>query len=309
MIFFNRLIKWVLVITAGLSAALLAIIFLSSSPSLKQFLLRLVILLAIGFMGGLAGRVLFSKFNTILTFLMVLVANLVSLLFIDLFYETPYQLDIIAGNFDYQAFSISDGAQILSMSLVSLIPVLFMHRKVQKAPATRAHKSNKTRKQLSESLKPVMHKINPVNWQVLNPKPKKKSRKNTNTSRQSVAAKPKSSAKTKVKKPSGSTSTVTVSRPASRSTSTAKIKPSNGRKPVEAKIPAKKLKLPAKQLRGGSNDVKLVGEEEHVCPYCLEEVVKGDRAGVVICPECGTWHHQDCWNLTGSCGVAHRNEL
>jgi len=63
-----------------------------------------------------------------------------------------------------------------------------------------------------------------------------------------------------------------------------------------------------KKLRA-NNDVKLTGEEEHVCPYCLEEVVKNDSQGVVVCPECGTWHHQDCWNVTGACGVAHRNEL
>jgi ribosomal protein L37AE/L43A len=71
----------------------------------------------------------------------------------------------------------------------------------------------------------------------------------------------------------------------------------------------KKLKLPGKIFKGNLADVKLVGEEEHCCPYCLEEVVKGDNRGVTVCPECGTWHHQDCWSLTGSCGVAHRNEL
>jgi hypothetical protein len=30
-------------------------------------------------------------------------------------------------------------------------------------------------------------------------------------------------------------------------------------------------------------------------------VKKNDPRGVVICPDCGTWHHKDCWDVTGSC--------
>lgn len=56
-------------------------------------------------------------------------------------------------------------------------------------------------------------------------------------------------------------------------------------------------------------DVKLLGETEHRCPYCLELVNKHDARGVVICPECKTWHHKDCWDVTGSCQVAHRHDL
>jgi hypothetical protein len=56
-------------------------------------------------------------------------------------------------------------------------------------------------------------------------------------------------------------------------------------------------------------DVKLLGETEHRCPYCLELVKKNDARGVVICPECKTWHHKDCWDVTGSCQVAHRHDL
>jgi hypothetical protein len=56
-------------------------------------------------------------------------------------------------------------------------------------------------------------------------------------------------------------------------------------------------------------DVKLLGETEHRCPYCLELVQKNDSRGVVICPECKTWHHKDCWDITGFCQVAHRHDL
>jgi ribosomal protein L37AE/L43A len=56
-------------------------------------------------------------------------------------------------------------------------------------------------------------------------------------------------------------------------------------------------------------DVKLLGETEHRCPYCLELVQKNDSRGVVICADCKTWHHKDCWDITGSCQVAHRHDL
>jgi hypothetical protein len=51
--------------------------------------------------------------------------------------------------------------------------------------------------------------------------------------------------------------------------------------------------------------VRLVGSVEHRCPYCLEIVERHDRRGVVICPECRTRHHADCWAVTGTCQVPH----
>ena len=65
----------------------------------------------------------------------------------------------------------------------------------------------------------------------------------------------------------------------------------------------------AKPRRFRRKDVTLLGETEHRCPYCLELVKKKDVRGVVICPECKTWHHKDCWDITGSCQVAHRHDL
>jgi len=65
----------------------------------------------------------------------------------------------------------------------------------------------------------------------------------------------------------------------------------------------------SKPRRTRQKDVKLLGETEHRCPYCLELVKKNDARGVVICPECKTWHHKDCWEVTGACQVAHRHDL
>jgi flagellar biosynthesis protein FliQ len=55
--------------------------------------------------------------------------------------------------------------------------------------------------------------------------------------------------------------------------------------------------------------VQLVGTEEHRCPYCLELVEPNDPRGVVVCPICHTRHHADCWNVTGVCQVPHKNAL
>jgi hypothetical protein len=53
--------------------------------------------------------------------------------------------------------------------------------------------------------------------------------------------------------------------------------------------------------------VRLVGDEERRCPYCLEEVRKKDPRGVKICPICHTYHHADCWAVTGTCQVPHHH--
>jgi hypothetical protein len=51
--------------------------------------------------------------------------------------------------------------------------------------------------------------------------------------------------------------------------------------------------------------VRLVGSQEHRCPYCLEIVERHDPRGVVVCPICHTRHHADCWAVTGMCQVPH----
>ncbi len=69
------------------------------------------------------------------------------------------------------------------------------------------------------------------------------------------------------------------------------------RRPVTAPPPA----LPG-------SPVRLVGEEEHRCPYCLELVKKNDPRGITVCPICHTQHHADCWAMTGVCQVPHYHE-
>lgn len=61
--------------------------------------------------------------------------------------------------------------------------------------------------------------------------------------------------------------------------------------------------------RACSAPIRLVGKEEHRCPYCLEEVDPKDPNGVVICSVCHTYHHKSCWDITGTCQVPHLTRL
>lgn len=66
-----------------------------------------------------------------------------------------------------------------------------------------------------------------------------------------------------------------------------------------------RLKVPSKPSPAPL--VHLVGTEEHRCPYCLELVEPDDPRGIIICPECHTYHHADCWAVTGACQVPHHH--
>lgn len=88
--------------------------------------------------------------------------------------------------------------------------------------------------------------------------------------------------------------------------------------PPSAKKRKRPIRLQANRLRrtpaasrslpSRSANVRLIGKEEHRCPYCLEEVLPGDPRGVKVCPICHTHHHADCWAVTGTCQVPHFHE-
>lgn len=80
-----------------------------------------------------------------------------------------------------------------------------------------------------------------------------------------------------------------------------RIRPTNRK----VSFPSPRLRVPSKPSTASL--VHLVGEEEHRCPYCLELVDPQDPRGVKICPECRTYHHADCWAVTGACQVPHHH--
>lgn len=53
--------------------------------------------------------------------------------------------------------------------------------------------------------------------------------------------------------------------------------------------------------------LQVSAEEDHLCPYCLEAVLPNDPRGIVECKICHTKHHEDCWEIAGSCQVPHYN--
>ena len=75
------------------------------------------------------------------------------------------------------------------------------------------------------------------------------------------------------------------------------------RPPLRSRLSAWVSQRSAVARRG--RRVRLVGAEEHRCPYCLELVDGRDPRGVVVCRVCHTRHHGDCWAVTGECQVPH----
>jgi len=86
-------------------------------------------------------------------------------------------------------------------------------------------------------------------------------------------------------------------------------KPAGSKKLALAGPPASKTRKAARKAKkNGKPEIKFVGKEEHICPYCLDQVEDHDPRGVKICPICKTRHHADCWGITGACQIPHSNE-
>ena len=290
----NGIFKWLTVLAFSLSAGLLTIILLSDNPQINSFLLRILLLLAIGFVGGLLIRILFRKGFAVILILFGLITNILAVFVIDRFYETEFILSflpkdidsLLSTDFGFQIPSARDAAQLGLLLLISL-PAILLFRRKKPIKTPERSLSKPPRLSLSDRMKPVAYKVNPKNWNISLPKFNKAKKTSVSTGQ---------------KRPTPSVHISSTSSKISNRSSVLKSGP-------QKKVSSNKIKIPIKKSRHINNDVKLMGEEDHVCPYCLEEVVKHDSRGIAVCPECNTWHHQDCWDITGGCGVAHRNEL
>ena len=301
----NGLLKWLALLIINLSAGLLTIILIAENPGLDIFWLRIIMLAAMAFIGGLACRIFFHRLPGFFMLIIAQVSEVAALLAIDYFYEIDYGLTFLTRGFTFQTPSVSDAGQGILLLIISL-PTLFFLRRKKKAPKVEASattykestspKPSRPKFSLMQKIQPVLISLNPSNWQLTHTIQKKFKQLSKNTKKAAAKAKavhitasnPAPAPAPKVSKPAPATK---VKAPRKKSSSKA----------------SPKLSFTGKKKANKQNDVKLMGEEEHVCPYCLEKVEKDDPK--VICPECGTWHHQDCWDLTGTCGVAHRNEL
>jgi len=292
------ILKWLLVLLFGLIAGLLGKIFLPSIFEIEPFLLQLLILLAIAVFNAAFTRILFNKLWVFLQIILSLTSSTAGLLVIDRLYESDFQFEFAEGLKNFQDIlgiqvpSIRDASQILFLLIVSLPFLLFFRKKKRAVKAAKAKHAKSFKTNISDAWKTFTYKVNPVNWDIWASIRATKGR----SSRTATSLRVKNSTAPPLHIPS-------------KRAPVAKIK-SNGKKKPLIKSSRNKIRLPRNIFHTGANhDVKLTGEEEHVCPYCLEEVRKADPRGVVICKECSTWHHEDCWNLTGACGIAHRNEL
>ena len=285
----NGVAKWVAVLAVGLSAALLTIIFMTPDDRLGPFGMRIVMLAAAGLMAGLASRILFRRMHPLLQTLLVMAACLAAALMIDRFYPSDYALRFLSRDFVFKNPTVNDISQVVLAGLAALPPIWFFRNRkkrvsdVQPAPAAVAPAPKKAAVRVS--VQRMLKKLDPRKWK----KPGKTRSKSSAVRKASAAA------------------TAAPVRIAAPKKKTAPVKAVRAARP-KAKAAAR-LTLPRKRSAHHDNDVKLKGEEEHRCPYCLDLVQKHDARGVVVCPECGTWHHKDCWDVTGSCQVAHRNEL
>jgi hypothetical protein len=90
--------------------------------------------------------------------------------------------------------------------------------------------------------------------------------------------------------------------------SQAQVKINHRWRPVKNHVRLARGKTGNKLTLRKASQVRLVGRAENRCPYCLEIVEKSDPRGVKICPVCHTYHHADCWAVTGTCQVPHYQE-
>jgi len=290
----NGFLKWIATLFFSLAAGLSIFVFFGNNPDISPFLFRLMILSAIVLMSSLLLRIFFRKWLGVFLVICALITMTLTMLTIDHFYDTEYALSFVTDSFQLQMPTIQDGAQLILILVISL-PILLLFRKRRKRksknvePKIVSRQGKKPRWQtISNRIKVIAYPINPKNWNVKIPGLKLGKNKNTKLSTRSTHTKPQ----------------VQISNTKRSSRTSPKIKASSPKRSI-----VKKIKLPKFGADISKNDVKLMGDEEHVCPYCLEEVEKNDPNGVAICKECGTWHHQDCWDVTGACGVAHRNKL
>jgi len=273
----NTLVKFILIAAATCAAGYLVTFYIEPGGILDSFLLRIVQLFAMGFICGLTSRIFFNRRKLFLRFLAVLIFGVLALLILDYFFDNRFGIILLQDGI--RPPEIDEASQMGLLFVASIFTAFIGVRKKAKSQPIQKRKTQKPSSLLQRTQKKI----------------KKQTKK---------IGKSLSSARPKVQKKAAPKSTSS-----GRKTKIAL----QANKPVRVKSSAssKKKTTTRKRISKSTeeNGVKLVGSEEHRCPYCLEIVKKGDPRGVRICPDCGTWHHKDCWDITGACQVAHRNEL
>jgi ribosomal protein L37AE/L43A len=280
--FLQAFLIFLLILSVGIGSGYLILYYLAPQTQIGQLVARVLILLVASIGIGLVCRLTIPARMWFLKICFGAIGSLLSILSLDWFFSTTYAL-LHDRTFNIEWWSVGEYTQIGCL-LCATIFIAIIGKK-----------------------KPIS-----VQREVSNPEPKKIVQK-----RKSATSPVRSAVKKKTKQNAVSLSALAKKKLVKKTTRPKKVaaKPilKNAASAIKVKATGKtslkKKKATTTRTRSRNNNVKLTGTEDHRCPYCLEEVRKNDPRGIVICPDCGTWHHRDCWEITGSCQIAHKHEL
>ena len=276
----QAILIFLLVLSVGFGCSYLVLYYLAPQTEIGQLGTRVLVLLVTGIGTGLVCRLAIPGRMWFLKILFGILGSLASIAILDWFFPGSFAL-LQKRTFPAINWSVGEYTQIGCLLLVTLlIALLGKKRAVQTQSEIQYKELKAARKPLFSPTIPKLDLKKKVKLPAVKLNTVVKKRTTKKTTRKKTAVKP------------------TIKNPAPP------VKVKTAKKPAVAK----KKSTTAKK-RSRNKDVKLNGTEEHRCPYCLEIVHKNDPRGVVICPDCGTWHHKDCWDITGSCQVAHKHKL
>lgn len=275
--FLQAVLVFLLILSVGFGSGYLILYYLAPQTEIGQLGTRVLILLVAGIGTGLVCRLAVPKRLWFLKSIFAVLGSLLSIAILDWFFPGSFVL-LQKQTFPALNWSTAEYTQIGCLLVITLlIALLGKKQTVSPQPIV----------QRSEPKKIIQKSASTRNASKLTVKSKAK----TPAVKLNAPAKKKTAKKAAPKKAA-----------AKNSVSAVKVK-------TAKKASPSKKKTATTKRRSKSKNVKLNGTEEHRCPYCLEIVEKNDPRGIVICPECGTWHHKDCWDITGSCQVAHKHKL
>ena len=283
--FLQAVLIFFLVLSVGFGSGYLILYYLAPQTEIGQLGTRVLILLVTGIGTGLVCRLAVPKRAWFLKSTFAVLGSLLSIAILDWFFPGPFVL-LKKQAFPAVDWSAAEYTQIACLLVITLL-ISLLGKKHTTVPQREIQRSEP---------KKVAQKAAPSrSASKLTVKSKAKAK--LPSLKLNALAKKKTAKKTSSKK--------TATKPAvKKPTSAVKVKAARKSTTTKKKAAAAKTKK-----RSKNNNVKLTGTEEHRCPYCLEIVKKNDPRGVVVCPDCGTWHHKDCWDITGSCQVAHKHKL
>jgi hypothetical protein len=241
-------------------------------------LLKYIVVLLVGLLAGFSARRFLTRHTRFLQLLAALISTALSLASLHILSAGFIGIDLF-----FRSTSSPDWQGLIQLGVAALGSILVIN-------------AFRSRSAVEEVIAVPQARTKAKNWlpKLALPKAKKS---NSKVSR--IA--PSNREKPKARQASKKKSTTTL---ATQKTSAAPNKLA-----VVATSPSK-TRQPAKRTKKKNTkpEIKFVGKEEHICPYCLDPVLDHDPRGVKICSICKTRHHADCWGITGACQIPHSNE-